>query len=123
MSSGRWSRGPTWPMCSRSSAGSMRPSGRAAAAVRIAEMAGHLFTLHFGLFDLGLAHLRRGDLPHATQVLERCLDLCRAWQFADRTPLVAAALGAAYALVGRSEEALPLVADAVQEFRHRQSHE
>ena len=37
--------------------------GQAEAAVRIAEAADHPLTLYIGLFDLGLAHLRRGDLP------------------------------------------------------------
>jgi len=91
-------------------------------AVRIAEAADHLLTLFSGLFYLGLAHLRRGDLPRATRVLERCLDLCRTWQFVDRTPDVAATLGTAYALAGRADEALPMVAGAVEEFRSRLYH-
>ncbi len=36
--------------------------GHAEAAVQIAEAADHPFTLYNGLFDLGRAHLRRGDL-------------------------------------------------------------
>src|SRR5439155_11624198 len=91
-------------------------------AVRIAEAAGHPYTLYFGLFDLGRAHLRRGDLPLATRVLERGLDLSRTWQFVAGIPLLAAGLGAAYALAGRADEALPLVAGAVEEFRRRQLH-
>jgi Tetratricopeptide repeat len=58
--------------------------GHAETAVRIAEAADHPYTLYFGLFDLGRAHLRRGDLPRATRVLERGLDLCRAWQIVSR---------------------------------------
>jgi tetratricopeptide (TPR) repeat protein len=96
--------------------------GQAEAAVRIAEAADHPYTLSFGLFALGLAHLRRGDLPRATRVLERGLDLCRTWQIAIGTPYVAATLGAAYALAGRADEALPLVAGAVEKFRSRQIH-
>ncbi len=96
--------------------------GHAEAAVRTAEAADHPLTLYWGLFDLGLAHLRRGDLPRATRVLERCLDLCRTWQIVVGTPWVAATLGAAYALAGRADEALPLVAGAVEEFRSRQTH-
>ena|SRR6266545_763358 len=38
--------------------------GHAEAAVRTAEAADHPLTLYWGLFDLGRAHLRRGDLPH-----------------------------------------------------------
>jgi tetratricopeptide (TPR) repeat protein len=94
--------------------------GHAEAAVQIAEAADHPFTLYWGLFDLGLAHLRRGDFPRATRVLERCLDLCRTWQIVVGTPHAAAALGAAYALAGRADEALPLVAGAVEEFRSHQ---
>jgi len=95
--------------------------GHAEAAVRIAEAADHSYTLYWGLLDLGLAHLRRGDLPRATRVLERGLDLCRTWQIV-LVPFAAATLGAAYALAGRADEALPLVAGAVEEFRGRQHH-
>jgi predicted ATPase/class 3 adenylate cyclase len=94
----------------------------AEAAVRTAEAADHPFTLYFGLCDLGRAHLRRGDLSRATRILERGLDLCRTWQFVVGTSIVAAALGAAYALASRAEEALPLVAGAVEEFRRRENH-
>ena len=96
--------------------------GHAEAALRTAEAADHPFTLNWGLFELGRVHLRRGDLPRATRVLERGLDLCRTWQIVVGIPLVAATLGAAYALAGRAEEALPLVAGAVEEFRSRELH-
>src|SRR5262249_17344977 len=81
--------------------------GHAEAAVQIAEAADHPYTLYFALFDLGLAHLHRGDLPRATRVLERGPDLCRTWQFVVATPVVAATLGAAYALAGRADEEFP----------------
>jgi tetratricopeptide (TPR) repeat protein len=96
--------------------------GQAEAAVQIAEAADHPLTRYHGLFHLGLTHLRRGDLPRATRVLERGLELCRTLQFVVGTPLLAATLGAAYALAGRAHEALPLVAGAVEEFRRRQHH-
>jgi len=90
--------------------------------VQIAEAADHPYTLYGGLFWLGLAHLRRGDLPLATRVLERSHDLCRTLQIVFGTPVVAAALGVAYALAGRADEALALVADAVEEARSRAAH-
>ncbi|HKW95704.1 MAG TPA: adenylate/guanylate cyclase domain-containing protein [Methylomirabilota bacterium] len=96
--------------------------GHAEAAVRTAEAADHPYTLFWGLFGLGRALLRRGDLPRAVRVLERCLDLCQTWQFARAIPPVAAALGATYALAGRADEALPLVAGAVETFLSRASH-
>ncbi|HSF02470.1 MAG TPA: tetratricopeptide repeat protein, partial [Solirubrobacterales bacterium] len=96
--------------------------GHAEVAVKIAEAADHPVTLHYGLRALGLAYLRRGDLPRATRILERGLDLCRTWQIDLGTPQVAAALGAAYALAGRADEGLPLVAGAVAEFRRHQDH-
>jgi tetratricopeptide (TPR) repeat protein len=94
----------------------------AEAAVQIAEAADHPITLYLGLLALGLARLRRGDLPRATQVLERGHDICRTWKFVVGTPLLAATLGAAYALAGRAAEALPLIGGAVEEFRRRPVH-
>jgi tetratricopeptide (TPR) repeat protein len=91
-------------------------------AVRIAEQANHPLTLYWGLLDLGLVNLRRGDLSGATGVLERTLDLCETLQVVTTTPLAAAALGAAYALAGRPDEALRLVLGAVEEFRSQQTH-
>jgi tetratricopeptide (TPR) repeat protein len=96
--------------------------GQAEAAVQIAEAADHPLTRYYVLLHLGLAHLRRGDLPRATRVLERGLDLCRTWQFVVATPLLAAPLGAAYALAGRADEALPLIAGAVEQFHRRPFH-
>jgi len=94
--------------------------GHAEAAVRIAETADHPVTLYWGLLALGYAHLRRGDLPRATRVLERTLDLCRTWQIIAAIPITAATLGAVYALAGRADDALPLVEGAVEQFRTSQ---
>jgi tetratricopeptide (TPR) repeat protein len=96
--------------------------GHGETAVRVAEAADHPLTLSWGLVYLGRVHLGRGDLPRATRTLERGLDLCRTWQFTVGTPLFAATLGAAYALAGRADEALPLIASAVEEFRGRPAH-
>jgi tetratricopeptide (TPR) repeat protein len=95
--------------------------GHAEAAVKVAEESGQAFTLQRGLFFLGLALLRRGDLPRATRAPERGLDLGRTWQIIVGAPFVAATLGAAYALAGRADEALTLVGSAVEEFRSRQA--
>jgi len=94
----------------------------AAAAVKIAEEADHPFTLAIALRSLGLALLRRGDLPQATRPLERSLDLYRTWEFVAFAPLADAALGMAYAMAGRADDALPLVASAAEEFHSRPIH-
>src|SRR5262245_5619354 len=91
-------------------------------AVQIAEAADHPYTLALGLIDLGLAHLRRGDLSPAVRTLEPCHDLCRRWQFVVVLPDVASILGGAYALGGRFGEALPLVEGAIAEFRRQPIH-
>jgi tetratricopeptide (TPR) repeat protein len=89
--------------------------GHAEAAVRIGEETDHPFTLSFALITLGLMLLHRGHLPRATRVLERVLDHSHLWQI--RASYAAAApLGTAYALAGRAEEAIRLVAGAVEEF-------
>jgi class 3 adenylate cyclase/tetratricopeptide (TPR) repeat protein len=91
-------------------------------AVLIAEESDHHpFTLFWGLMGLGLVGLRRGRLSRATQALERVLDLCRTWQLVAGLPAAAATLGAAHALAGRTDEALPLVAGAVEESRASKS--
>jgi tetratricopeptide (TPR) repeat protein len=96
--------------------------GHAEAAVQIAEARDHPITLYIVLLGLGLALLRRGDLVRSIRALERGHDLCRTGQFVIGTPALAATLGAAYALAGRADEALLLVAGAVEEFRVRPSH-
>jgi hypothetical protein len=78
-------------------------------AEAIAEEADHPYTLSTGLIALGLTHLRCGDLPRATRVLERGLDLSHTWQI-KALYFVAATLGVAYALAGQADEALQLIA-------------
>jgi tetratricopeptide (TPR) repeat protein len=48
-------------------------------------------------------------------MLEGGLELCRTWNIRDWFPLIAATLGAAYALAGRVTEALPLLEQAVDQ--------
>ncbi|HXU87334.1 MAG TPA: adenylate/guanylate cyclase domain-containing protein [Methylomirabilota bacterium] len=96
--------------------------GYGEAALLIGETTDHPFTLYWGLFGLGLACFRRGDLPRATRLLERCLDLCRTGQILTGLSPVAAALGVTYAFAGRLDEAVSLVAGAVEGFHSRQTY-
>jgi tetratricopeptide (TPR) repeat protein len=56
----------------------------------------------------------KGDLPKAISMLERGLELCQTLNILLLFPGVASALGAAFALAGRSAEALPLPEQAVE---------
>jgi tetratricopeptide (TPR) repeat protein len=91
-------------------------------ALRVGEEADHPFTLMNGSWDLGVAYLRRGEFPRAIRLLERSVDVCRTWQILLAVHAVEASLGAAYAMASRVNEALPLIADAVEEFRRQPVH-
>ena len=90
-------------------------------AEAIAEEADHPYTLSTELIALGLTHLRRADLPRATRVLERGLDLSHTWQI-KALYFVAATLGVAYALAGQADEALQLIVGPLEEFCRRPIH-
>jgi tetratricopeptide (TPR) repeat protein len=62
---------------------------------------------------MGFRALRQGDLDQAIPVLEGALALVQGAYLRLLVPLVAAPLGAAYALAGRTAEALPLLEQAV----------
>jgi tetratricopeptide (TPR) repeat protein len=63
----------------------------------------------------GLLSLFQGDFPQAIAVLERGLVLCRARNLENWFYGLAAALGYAYALVGRLSEALPLLEEVMEQ--------
>jgi tetratricopeptide (TPR) repeat protein len=84
-------------------------------AVRIAEAINHPYSRLTAYFGMGCLHLCRGDPGQAIAVLEPALELCRTWDTQLRLWFmgVAPALGHAYALVGRTKDALPLLEKAV----------
>jgi class 3 adenylate cyclase/tetratricopeptide (TPR) repeat protein len=82
---------------------------RGTEAIQIAEAVGHPSSVAAVYRGMGHLHLRRGNLHQATLALEHALELC---QGVDRPPLfhaVSSTLGYAYALSGRSAEAIPLL--------------
>jgi tetratricopeptide (TPR) repeat protein len=87
---------------------------RCTEAIHIAEVVGHPYSVTVTYQRMGHLHLRRGDLHQATLALERALEVCRG---VDSPPLfhaVSSTLGYAYALSGRSAEAIPLPEEAVE---------
>ncbi|MGQ0549997.1 MAG: ATP-binding protein, partial [Armatimonadota bacterium] len=83
--------------------------------IKIAEDAGHAYSLVVASFGLGDLYLVKGDLDSAIAVLEHGLVLTRVENFPILFPFVASPLGFAYALAGRTAEALPLLEQAVEE--------
>jgi tetratricopeptide (TPR) repeat protein len=82
---------------------------RCTEAIHIAEAVGHPFSVTVMYRGMGHLHLTRGDLHQAILTLEHALEVC---QGVDSPPLfhtVSSTLGYAYALSGRSAEAISLL--------------
>ena len=84
-----------------------------AEAVRIAAAVDTPYTRIQTCFGVGYLALCQGDLPQAVSMLERGFELCRTVDIQLWLPLLAWALGVAYARSGRVSEALPLLEHAV----------
>jgi len=91
--------------------------GRAPAeeGVQIAEAADHPYSRVQAYWAMGFRALRQGDLPQAMSVLERTLALAQEAHLRLLIPSVAAPLGAAYVLAGRTADALPLLEQAIEQ--------
>jgi class 3 adenylate cyclase/tetratricopeptide (TPR) repeat protein len=87
----------------------------AAEGEQIAETADHPYSRVMASWAVGFRALRQGDLCQAIPVLERTLDRVQASYLRLLVPMVAAPLGAAYALASRTPEALPLLEQAVEQ--------
>jgi len=83
--------------------------------VRIAEAADYPYSRVQVYYAVGFRALRQGDLPQALPVLERALDLAQGAHLRLLVPWIAAPLGAAYVLAGRTAEALPLLEQAIEQ--------
>jgi tetratricopeptide (TPR) repeat protein len=83
--------------------------------LRIAEAVGHPDSLMFASWAVGLLALRQGDLPRALPLLERAMGLCREVDLPVWFPWIAPALGTAYTLAWRVADAVPLLAQAMEQ--------
>jgi tetratricopeptide (TPR) repeat protein len=82
-------------------------------ALRLAEAERVAFGLVTALAGLGSLHLRRAAPERAVPLLERGLDICRSYDINNWRPTIGASLGAAYAAIGRADEAIRLAKAAV----------
>ncbi|HZS82232.1 MAG TPA: AAA family ATPase [Stellaceae bacterium] len=68
-------------------------------------------------YSHGFLLLHRADFAAAIPILERSLELCRDWGFSAWFTNIASSLGYAYAAVGRCEEGLDLLGQAIRQTR------
>ena len=83
--------------------------------LRIAEIVDHPASLMAASWGVGLLALRQGDLARALPRLERAMGICQDVDLPAFFPWMAAALGAAYTLVGRIADAMPLLTQAMEQ--------
>jgi transcriptional regulator with AAA-type ATPase domain/tetratricopeptide (TPR) repeat protein len=81
-------------------------------ATRIAEAAGHPLSRAVAAFAMGYGPLRQGVVSAALPMLERSFRLTLEWNFGLWLPTVGAALGVAYVLDGRVDEAVAVLEQA-----------
>jgi tetratricopeptide (TPR) repeat protein len=88
-------------------------------AIRLAESTDHPDTRLWAYRGAGLLELARGEARQAASFLERARDVCRTHDLPVYVPVIDAELGHAYAMLGRSDEALPLLEGAVEQASGR----
>ena len=86
--------------------------------IRIAETIDYSWDLAQAYDARGRLALRQGDIDQAIAMFERSLAIHKAAQIPFRFPIVAASLAVAYALAGRSAEALQLIEHVVEQVDH-----
>ena len=87
--------------------------------LRIAETVNHPFRLIEACSGVSMVCLRQGDVPRAILMLERAMSLSQDWHILSLLPVMAAALGLAYALEGRIAAGLALAEHGVEQIGAR----
>ena len=83
--------------------------------LRIAETVNNPFSQIEACYGVSMVYLRQGDVQRAIPVLEQAMGLCQDWHIPLFLPIMAAALGLAYALDGRVAAGLALVEHGVEQ--------
>ena len=83
-------------------------------ALLVSQRNGTAFGLATALAGLGSLYLRKAEPETATPLLERGLELCRAYSVNNWLPSIGASLGCAYAQSGRAAEGVRLLEEAVE---------
>jgi tetratricopeptide (TPR) repeat protein len=91
--------------------------------LQIAEAAAHPWSLMFAYHGMGLLFFHQGDLRKALPRLERAVSICQEAELLNWFPRMAAALGAAYTLAGRSADAVALLTQAMEQSMTMESEQ
>ena len=84
--------------------------------LRIAEAADHPFSFGQAYLALGYVHAVKGEFDRAVPLLERALAMAREWNIRLLSPSCMGFLGSTYVRLGRLEEGLALLAQAMTAF-------
>jgi len=90
-------------------------AGAGAEAVAIAERADHPYSVIFACLGLGVARQRRGDFAAALPPLERARALSQAAEAPGIFGMVAAATATVYCRLGRADDAIALLGEAIDQ--------
>jgi tetratricopeptide (TPR) repeat protein len=83
--------------------------------LQIAETVAHPSSLMWASYGIGVLALRQGNLSRALPLLEQAMGICQDMALSLFLPRMAATLGAAYTLAGRSADAKALLTEAMQQ--------
>jgi tetratricopeptide (TPR) repeat protein len=85
-------------------------------AIQIAEALDHPFSVVIGCLDLAYLKRVRGELTEAARLLECAVAQCREWNITSHTPIALASLGHVYAWLGRIEEGVSYLQQALTTY-------
>jgi len=86
-------------------------------ALRIAEGLDHPYSSAMACHSLGFLHGAKGDLEEAVTLLEHGVELAETWNLPVFMPTLWMPLGRAYALMGRSSEAISMLRSTMDRFQ------
>ncbi len=84
-------------------------------SVEIARGANHVYSLAFSYYGIGTVLAHQGEISQSIGILEQGLDLCQSWTLPLMSPLIGTALGYAYCLADRVDEAIVLLEETERE--------
>jgi class 3 adenylate cyclase/tetratricopeptide (TPR) repeat protein len=92
-------------------------------AIAIAKTTNHPDTMLWAYYGAGVHHRARGDVPAATEALERAYSVCRTHDMLSYRPRLSSELALAWALGGRASDAVPIVQQAAEQAAARRQTE